>query len=240
MTGIVQNPQSLLDEFALVIPGQVTAPTQVTVLFDAPGRSASSIGPNVETPQSAAQSNPLNPVTIVLALTVIGMLLIALVAVGGFTVLAQRRVRSLGMLAALGATDQRVRLVVRANGVVVGVVGAVLGLVLGVAGWEIYRPSVESSAHHLIGAFQLPWIVIGPAMALAVVATYFASARPARAITRLSIVAALAGRPAPPKQVHRSAIPGMIVLAVRGSCSLRRQQATAAGGRSSSWAASSR
>ena len=216
VTGIVQNPQSLLDEFALVIPGQVTAPTQVTVLFDAPGRSASSIGPNVETPQSAAQSNPLNPVTIVLALTVIGMLLIALVAVGGFTVLAQRRVRSLGMLAALGATDQRVRLVVRANGVVVGVVGAVLGLVLGVAGWEIYRPSVESSAHHLIGAFQLPWIVIGPAMALAVVATYFASARPARAITRLSIVAALAGRPAPPKQVHRSAIPGIILLVIAG------------------------
>ena len=152
VAGIVQNPQSLLDEFALVVPGQVTAPTQVTVLFDAPGRSADSIGPNVETPQSAAQSNPLNPVTIVLALTVIGMLLIALVAVGGFTVLAQRRVRSLGMLAALGATDQRVRLVVRTNGIVVGVVGAVLGLVLGVAGWLIYRPSVESSAPHLIGA----------------------------------------------------------------------------------------
>jgi putative ABC transport system permease protein len=216
VTGIVQNPQSLLDEFALVIPGQVTAPTQVTVLFDAPGRSASSIGPNVETPQSAAASNPLNPVTIVLALTVIGMLLIALVAVGGFTVLAQRRVRSLGMLGALGATDQRVRLVVRTNGVVVGVVGAVLGLVLGVAGWLIYRPSVESSAHHVIGAFQLPWIVIGPAMALAVVATYFASARPARAITRLSIVAALAGRPAPPKRVHRSAIPGIILLVIAG------------------------
>jgi len=216
VTGIVQNPQSLLDEFALVIPGQVTTPTQVTVLFDAPGRSASSIGPNVETPQSAAQSNPLNPVTIVLALTVIGMLLIALVAVGGFTVLAQRRLRSLGMLAALGATDRRVRLVVRTNGVVVGVVGAVLGLVVGVAGWLIYRPSVESSAHHLIGEFQLPWIVIGPAMALAVVATYFASARPARSITRLSIVAALSGRPAPPKRVHRSAIPGIILLVIAG------------------------
>ncbi len=230
VTGIVQNPQSLLDEFALVIPGQVTAPTQVTVLFDAPGVRASSIGPNVETPQSVTQSNPLNPVTIVLALTVIGMLLIALVAVGGFTVLAQRRVRSLGMLAALGATDQRVRLVVRTNGVVVGVVGAVLGLVLGVAGWEIYRPSVESSAHHLIGAFQLPWIVIGPAMALAVVATYFASARPARAITRLSIVAALAGRPAPPKRVHRSAIPGIILLVIAGFALSYSGSSTGGGG----------
>ena len=32
----MQNPQSLLDEFALVAPGQVSTPTQVTVLFDAP------------------------------------------------------------------------------------------------------------------------------------------------------------------------------------------------------------
>ena len=43
VTGIVQNPQSLLDEFALVIPGQVTNPDNVTVLFDAPGVSASSL-----------------------------------------------------------------------------------------------------------------------------------------------------------------------------------------------------
>jgi putative ABC transport system permease protein len=216
VTGIVQNPESLLDEFALVTPGQVTSPTQVTVLFDAPGVPPASIGPNVETPQSASASNPLNPVTIVLALATVGMLLIALVAVGGFTVLAQRRLRSLGMLGALGATDQRVRLVVRTNGVVVGVVGAVLGLVLGLAAWLAFRPAIESSAHHVIGPFQLPWIVIGPAMALAVVATYFASARPARAISRLSIVAALAGRPAPPKQVHRSAIPGIVLLVIAG------------------------
>ena len=74
--------------------------------------------------------------------------------------------------------------------------------------------SVAPSAHHLIGVFQLPWIVIGPAMALAVVATYFAASRPARAITRIPIVAALSGRPAPPKQVHRSALPGVVLFVV--------------------------
>ena len=216
VVGIVQNPQSLLDEFALVVPGQVTAPTQVTVLFDAPGVRPHSIGPNVQTPGAATanSSNPLNPTTIVLALATVGMLLIALVAVGGFTVLAQRRMRSLGMLGALGATDRNIRLVVRINGVLVGVTGAVAGLVLGLAAWLAYRPVVESDAHHLIGPFQLPWVVIGPAMALAVLATYFAASRPARAITRIPVVTALAGRPAPPKQVHRSALPGLIVLAV--------------------------
>src|SRR4029077_8741525 len=37
IVGIVVNPQNLLDEFALVAPGQVASPTQVTVLFDAHG-----------------------------------------------------------------------------------------------------------------------------------------------------------------------------------------------------------
>jgi putative ABC transport system permease protein len=214
VTGIVQNPQSLLDEFALVAPGQVTAPTVVTVLFNAPGLAPAKIGPDVQSRQSAAASNPLNPETIVLALVTVGMLLIALVAVGGFTVLAQRRLRSLGMLGALGATDKNIRLVVRANGVLVGVVGALLGAVLGLAGWLAYRPHLESSSHHLIGTFALPWIVIGPAMALAVVATYVAASRPARAVTRIPLVAALSGRPAPPKQVHRSAVPGVVLLVV--------------------------
>jgi putative ABC transport system permease protein len=214
VVGIVQNPQSLLDEFALVAPGQVSKPSQVTVLFNAPGVNPASLGPNVQSRQSAAASNPLNPETIVLGLATIGLLLIALVAVGGFTVLAQRRLRSLGMLGALGAADKNIRLVVRVNGVIVGVVGALVGTVLGLALWLAYRPTLESGSHHLIGTFQLPWIVIGPAMALAVVATYFAASRPARSVTRIPIVAALSGRPAPPKQVHRSAVPGVILFVV--------------------------
>jgi putative ABC transport system permease protein len=214
VTGIVQNPQSLASEFALVAPGQVRAPTQVTVLFDAPGVRPSSIGPNVQTPHSVTASNPLNPTTIVLALATIGMLLIALVGVGGFTVLAQRRLRSLGMLGAQGASDQHIRLVVRANGVVVGVAGTVIGAVLGLIGWLAYRPILESEAHHVIGVFALPWKVILPAMALAIVASYFAASRPARQITRTPIVTALSGRPAPPKRLHRTALPGIIFLAV--------------------------
>ncbi len=214
VVGIVQNPQSLLDEFALVVPGQVTAPTAVTLLFDAPGVRPGSIGPNVSTPASVAASNPLNPETIVLTLATLGMLLIALVAVGGFTVLAQRRLRSIGMLGALGATDKNIRLVVRANGLVVGVVGTLIGAALGLVAWLAYRPHVEASSHHLIGAFALPWVVVVIAMVLAVVATFFAASRPARSITKVPVVTALSGRPAPPKRVHRSAVPGVIFLVI--------------------------
>jgi putative ABC transport system permease protein len=217
VVGIVQNPQSLLDEFALVAPGQVAAPSQVIVLFTAPAATIASLGSlrnDVVTRHDVAASNPINPETIVLALATVGMLLIALVAVGGFTVLAQRRLRSLGMLGALGATDRNIRLVVRANGVVVGVAGALIGAAVGLAAWLAYRPRLESDAHHVIGVFQLPWLVVVVAMVLAVVATYFAASRPARSITRLPIVAALSGRPAPPKRVHRSALPGIALLVV--------------------------
>ncbi len=230
IVGIVENPQSLLAEFALVVPGQVRAPTQVTVLFDALGVSPTSLGPNVQSVSSAAAANPFNPETIVLGLATVAMLLIALVGVGGFTVLAQRRLRSLGMLGALGATDRHIRLVVRANGVIVGVAGALIGAALGLAAWLAYRPTVESNAHHVIGAFQLPWAVIAAAMALAVVATFFAASRPARSITRMPIVTALSGRPAPPKQVHRSAVPGVILLVVAAVLFWSTGKSTGGGG----------
>ena len=211
VVGIVQNPQSLLDEFALVPPGQVAHPTQVSALFDAPASAAKDL-PSSVTIAGSTNSNAINPSTIVLALATVGMLLIALVSIGGFTVLAQRRMRSLGMLESMGATDRNVRLVMETNGVIVGVVGAVLGFVLGLVLWLVYRPHNEQSAHHVIGQFALPWNVIAPAMALAVIATFFAAGYPARAITRVPVVSALAGRPAPPRQIHRSLVPGVIAL----------------------------
>jgi putative ABC transport system permease protein len=35
VTGLVEDPANLLDQFALVAPGQVSRPSQVTLLFDA-------------------------------------------------------------------------------------------------------------------------------------------------------------------------------------------------------------
>ncbi len=215
VVGIVTNPQNLLDEFALVAPGQVSAPTLVTVLFDAPDASPRSLGPNVVS-RASANTNVLNPVTISLAAATLGMLLIALVSVGGFTVLAQRRLRSIGMLGAQGATNANVGLVISANGCATGAVGAAAGFALGLAAWLAYRPYAETSAHHVIGAFQLPWLVILASMALAVVAAYLASVQPARAITRLPVVAALAERPPAPRQARRWATPtgaGLLVVA---------------------------
>jgi len=136
------------------------------------------------------------------------------VSIGGFTVLAQRRLRAIGMLESMGATDRNVRLVLEANGVMVGAVGAAVGFGLGLVAWLAYRPHNEQNAHHLIPSFALPWTVIVVAMVLAVVATFFAAGHPARAMTRVPVVSALAGRPAPPRQIHRSFVPGVIALVI--------------------------
>ena len=179
VVGIVQNPQNLLDEFALITPGQLGTSGQVTLLFDASPAQFASLRLNVQTPPNTLNGG-FNPEIFVILIATLGMLLIGLVAVGGFTVLAQRRMRSIGMLGALGATDKNIRLVVRANGLAVGVVGTVVGAAVGLVAWMAYRPHVEQASHHLIGTFQLPWVVILPAMALAVVTTWVAAARPAR------------------------------------------------------------
>jgi putative ABC transport system permease protein len=213
LVGIVINPQSYLDAFALVAPGRVTSPTGVTVLFNAHGVSPKAIGKNVQSRSTSPQPvNSVSPETLSLAVLTLGMLLIALLAVGGFTVLAQRRLRSLGMLSSIGATDRRVGSTIRTNGVIVGGMGALGGTLLGIAIWLLYRPQLEQDVHHSISAFALPWTVVVAAIVLAVAATYVAASRPARSITRLSVMAALSGRPAPPKHVHRSALPGLAFL----------------------------
>ena len=63
------------------------------------------------------------------------LLLASLVATAGFAVIAQRRLRQLGMLAAIGATPKHLRLVLLTNGAVVGAIGAVIGSVVGLAVW---------------------------------------------------------------------------------------------------------
>ncbi|HTT88888.1 MAG TPA: FtsX-like permease family protein [Acidimicrobiales bacterium] len=211
VVGLVQNPQNFLDQFALVPPGQLSRPTQVTVLFDAPGVPPQQIGPNVQTPATATPSNPLSPLIIGGGLTM-GMLLIGLVSVGGFTVLAQRRLRSFGVLASLGATENNISLVVKANGAVVGIVGATIGAALGLLAWLAYRPTLEATAHRAIPVLAVPWPVVAASMVLAVLAAYFSASRPARAVARVPVLAALSGRPNPPAQVHRSTLPGLACL----------------------------
>ncbi|OLB81359.1 MAG: hypothetical protein AUI14_03595 [Actinobacteria bacterium 13_2_20CM_2_71_6] len=216
VVGLVENPSNLLDGFALVAPGQVSAPTRVTVLFDAtPVEVAAFAFPAGVTPQTPAPpSIGLRPEFVVLGCAIFGLIFIGLVATAGFTVLAQRRLRSLGMLSALGATDRDVRLVMIVNGAVVGITAALVGAVVGLATWFGYAPRLQISTGHRIGPWHLPWWLIGTGMVLAVGTAVAAARRPASAVARMPVVAALSGQPAPPKAARRLAVPGMVLLVV--------------------------
>jgi len=225
VTGIVQNPGNLRDEFALAAPGQVPHPSQVIMLL---GSAAASqiINPNGAPNQSALAGIPaatpsiptgsvstIPPGTIVLVVAVLGLIFIGLVAVAGFSVMGQRRLRALGMLSAIGATERNVRLVMIVNGMMVGVAAALAGAVLGFAAWFAYAPALQQDTGHVVDATNLPWWAIATGIVLAIATSVLASLRPATTMARVPVVAALSGRPATPKAIHRSAAPGVIAFA---------------------------
>jgi putative ABC transport system permease protein len=227
VTGIVQNPSNLADEFALVVPGQVAHPSQVTILLgSAAVRHA--IGDGAGTlpglPAAAtvtipnATSGGISPAVGVLLVEVLGLAFIGLVSVASFSVMAQRRLRSLGMLSALGATERHLRLVMIAGGLATGVIGALAGTVLGFAAWFAYVPALQQATGHVIDGAHLPWWAFAIGVVFAVATSVLASRRPAKAMAQVPVVTALSGRPAPPKAVHRSALPGVIVFAVGLAC----------------------
>ena len=215
VVGIVENPGNLQDQFVLVAPGQLGHADQVTVLFDATDTQIRSAAPP---PGAMLQTRPSYtpgfPPAAVLVLDTVALLFIGLIAVAGFTVLAQRRLRALGMLQAVGATDRNVRLVLLANGAVVGIVAAVTGAALALAAWTALVPRLETIVQHRIATFSLPWLELAAAVMMTVVTAVAAAWWPARAAARVPPVTALSGRPASPRQGRRPAALGAALLAI--------------------------
>jgi putative ABC transport system permease protein len=227
VTGIVQNPSNLADEFALVAPGQVTQPSQAIMLLGSPAVQRAVSNGNGTLPGlpaaatvsiPAGMSGGISPAVLVLVVEVLGLVFIGLVSVAGFSVMAQRRLRALGMLSAIGATERNLRLVMIAGGLAVGVAAALAGAVLGLAAWFAYVPTLQQATGHVVDAANLPWWAFAIGVVLAIATSVLASRRPAKAMAAVPVVAALSGRPAPPKAVHRSAVPGVIVFAAGVAC----------------------
>jgi putative ABC transport system permease protein len=226
VTGIVQNPSNLSDEFALVAPGQVRHPSQVIILLGpAAARLATSNG-DVTLPgvPAAALAVPtghqggFSPATFILVVEVLGLAFIGLVSSASFSVMAQRRLRALGMLSATGATERHLRLVMIASGLAVGVAAALAGAAAGLAAWLAYVPTLQQAAGHVVDATSLPWWAFAVGVVFAIATSVLASRRPAKTMAAVPVVAALSGRPAPPSAVHRSALPGVIVFALGLFC----------------------
>ncbi len=222
VVGIVENPSKLDDEFALVTPSQLASSNTVNLLVDASQERVDSFRPPGDTSREIASRGGGNQGVFaavgVLAIATVALLLVALVAAASFIVLAQRRLRQLGMLAAVGATERQVRLVMVAGGALTGVASAVVGAALGIAGWVAASPSLEHALGYRIDAFNVPWWLIVTGMLLAVGAATAAAWWPARSVARVPIVRALSGRPPHPTPVHRSAVMAVSFLAAGVTC----------------------
>ena len=210
VVGLVENPEDLDDEFGLVAPWASLRPDTVEILVDTTdqqirarpdsGSTAAALVRNRGTTEKGTAA-----IVVYLVATVV-LLLVALVAAAGFVVMAQRRQRQIGLLAATGATDRHLRLVMVANGAAVGAVAALVGTGAGLLAWLAIAPAVEPAAGHRIDRFDVPWWLIAAGMLLAVCTATAASWWPARAVARLPVTAALSERPPPPRPAHRSAL----------------------------------
>jgi putative ABC transport system permease protein len=226
VVGIVENPSDLLDEFALLPGDRQEVPDSMTILTAASDEAVLSFrapsGSTVTVTSRPAGIDVLATVG-VLGVSTVSLALVGLVAATGFVVMAHRRLRQIGMLAAIGATSENLNLVMIANGLLVGVVAATAGLTLGVILWLLMVPVLEITTAHRIDPFHLPWWLLLAAVVLSVATATLAAWLPAREVVRTPIVQALSGRPHRPQKPARAslrAIPllilGVAVLVLAG------------------------
>jgi putative ABC transport system permease protein len=227
VVGMVENPQNLNDEFALVTPPSAGRADAVTVLVDATSASFNSFRQSLSGSARSAlvdyRARPTGQPTSALAIFAVAsslLLLVALIAASGFAVIAHRRLRQLGMLAAVGATEKQLRLVLAANGALVGAVGALLGAIAGLLFWVGISPTLEPIVHHRIDWLNLPWLLIALALLFSCVAATGAARWPGRALAPVPVTLALSARPPTPKPVHRSTLLGALLIATTCSASL--------------------
>ena len=223
VVGIVENPRELSDEFALVSPSSASTPGYVTVLVDASFESIDSYRQSL-TDRSALvvmASRPSDQAAETLAMfsvATVFLLLASLVAAAGFAVIAQRRLRQLGMLAAIGATQKHLRLVLLANGAIVGAIGAVIGTIIGLALWVTVVPTLEPAFDHRIDPLSLPWTLLAMVVLVAVLGATVAAWWPGRAVARVPVTLALSARPPKPRPARHSAIAAAALIAVGIGC----------------------
>jgi putative ABC transport system permease protein len=215
VVGIVENPGKLSDEFALLPADARSGSDTITILVrGTPGAQCQicrGFSGGVELRGSAERTTAA---VVVFAMATVALLLVCLVAAAGFLVVAQRRLRQLGMLGAIGATDRHLRLVLLVNGAVVGAVAAVVGAALGLVGWIAVAPALESAANHRIDRFDVPWWLVATGMALAVITATAAAWWPARTSARVPITEALSARPPRSMPARRPAYAALLCAAI--------------------------
>ncbi len=211
VVGVVENPADLGDEFALVSPPSAAAPDHVTVLAGSAALGQGDL-PAVMSMRIRGSDLPADELLLFSVATVF-LLLASLIAAAGFAVIALRRLRQLGMLAAIGATEKHLRLVLLANGAIVGAIGALIGTIVGLALWLAVAPTLEPALGHRLDRLSLPWPLLAMIVLVAMLGATAAAWWPGRAVARVPVALALSARPPRPRPARQSAIVAVVLIA---------------------------
>lgn len=220
VVGRYRNGASFRDTTALVSPGEAGTWASARVLTDgSPSDLESRIATVVDAAGPGYSWGPITPFsydpeTTVFTYGLAAMLCLAVAALSsaGFTVLANRRSRQLGVLAGLGATPTHLGAAMLSTGAVVGLVGAVIGVAVGVGVSLALSPTLENLVDYELG-FRMPWRHLLPLVALGVLTAIAGAWRPAQRARSVSAAAAIADRPTRQEGFARSLAVGIALVA---------------------------
>jgi putative ABC transport system permease protein len=129
----------------------------------------------------------INAVNGLLVMSIV-IALIGIINTLSLSILERRR--ELGLLRAVGMTDDRVRRMVRLEAVIISALGTVTGVALGLfTGWGLIHAINRATDAHI--ALSLPGLRLGLVLVLGVILGLLASVIPARRSTKLDVLDAI-------------------------------------------------
>ncbi len=217
VVGVVENPTSLSEEFVLTADLGAMSDATTQFFIDA-DRATVDFGAVPDFGVTTVDGLPPRATAVLLVNVIgaLGMLEIMLLVGSAFAVLARRRSRQYGLLAAAGAPPRLIRSAAISTGVLLGLAGAVIGLVSGVGLALVVVPSFETMVDHRID-IAVPLWAVGPSAAIAVLAAAIAARLPAASLSRLSVRQLLASTLPQPAPAGRLALFGAMATGTGGA-----------------------
>ncbi len=214
VTGVVENPSRLSDEFAFTVPGALP-PESVRLLITATDDAVDAVArQHPEAFQFGFEDDTRTATTVIVTIAAaIVFLEIGLLVVSIVTMLAQRRRQQLGLLAAAGANRKQLRSAVVSGGALAGLVGAAIGLALGFALGSVIVPLLDGIADRRIETVMWPWPSIVTIGIVAVATTVAAAWWPARRVAGTTVAQSLrAGRPESHRPIVMTSLGVLLVI----------------------------
>ncbi|MGW0065155.1 FtsX-like permease family protein, partial [Streptosporangium sandarakinum] len=228
VVGVVEHPHQTKSAEIIGLPGTLLfdgadgrgtgwladTPEPVT-LRDIRGLQAANL--NVEAPATVKDTSDYRDTRDIVAvglIVVMGVLEVVLLAGPAFAVGARRRRRELALVAAQGGSPGQVRMVLLADGVVLGGGAALLGLVLGVGLGALSAVLEVGRLIGGVGPLDIPWVPVLAVAALGAASGVAAAVLPAVRAARQDVAAVLAGRRSPARdRAGRPIIGAVLVVA---------------------------